>query len=114
MRLFLDDVRQPSFVGWSGDDIIVCRTTTQAIAAFERGDIDIMSLDHDLGGLVDDRGADGLSGYDFVLYLEERAHDGTLTDIPQWNVHSQNPEGAQRMKAALVSAERFIARRRTP
>jgi hypothetical protein len=106
MRLFLDDVRDPSYVGWFGEDIIVCRTATNAIEILRSGLVVEMSLDHDLG-----EQKDKLSGYDVACWIEQAIYEGKLFRVPRWSVHSSNPTGAERIRATLISAARFENRK---
>lgn len=106
MRLFLDDVREPSFIDWAGNDIVVCRTATEAIETLKAGGITEASLDHDLGGMLIEEGRDGLSGYAVACWIEEQAYTGNLKQFVVKS-HSQNPNGRDRIEAAIQSAERF-------
>ena len=100
MRLWLDDIR-PSPPGF---DIRV-KTAPDAIRFLKSGKIDEVSLDHDLGE-GDDPEVDVGTGYDIAVWIEAKAHDGTLPRLV-WNVHSANPVGRQKMEAALQNADRF-------
>ena len=102
MRLWLDD--DPNRAVPPGFDIVV-RTAKEAIDWIASGEIDEISLDHDLG-LTKDLGYDPGTGYDVAKWVEEQAYKGALPRI-KWSVHSANPAGASRMKSALQSAERF-------
>ena len=92
--LFLDDERDPSFVG--GGDWVVCRSSEGAIQeTVSRGcPPSVMSLDHDLGG--DDTAMQYLrwamgayEGWDFT-----------------YRVHSQNPVGRDNLVALCESFRR--------
>lgn len=95
-RLWLDDTRAPHAhgrIGWTW-----VRTADDAIALLERGDVIEASLDHDL----DPRAAIGeppreKTGYDVVCWM---AQHGVWPDNGV-HVHSENPEGAARMRAVL-------------
>ena len=100
MRLWLDDIR-PSPPGF---DVHV-KTAPDAIRFLESGKIDEVSLDHDLGE-GDDPEVDVGTGYDVAVWIEAKAHDGTLPRLV-WNVHSANPVGRQKMEIALQNADRF-------
>lgn len=89
MRIWLDDLR-PAPDGWYH-----CRTAEEAILLLGSGDVTAVSLDHDLGT--------PLSGYEVACFIERGAFEGTLPRIV-CHVHSQNPEGAKRMEAALLKA----------
>lgn len=107
MRLYLDDLR-----------VTGARTANpasfdahafnagEAIAMLETGNVTHISLDHDLNAEGElDAGVTG-TGYDVAAWIEARAHAGTLPRLT-WEVHSMNPAGAARIRAALESADRF-------
>ena len=91
VKLWLDDER-PAPEGW-----VHVETANKAIMYLERRIVDEISLDHDLGMMP------GVGcGYDVALWLEKNPRY-----LPKkWNVHSANPIGARKMKAALLNAER--------
>jgi hypothetical protein len=91
-KLYLDDERETP-EGW-----FRVFTAKQAIEALWTLDISEVSLDHDLGS------ADDSDGYDVAEWIEEQAFWGTLKRL-KWNVHSANPAGASRMRAALERAD---------
>lgn len=99
MRVWLDDMR-PMPIGF---DVHV-RTHNAALAIIDTGKVSFMSFDHDLGDMSDHK-----TGYDIAMAVERMAANGT---IPQfgWSVHSSNPVGAERIKKALTSADRFWSR----
>ena len=94
MKLWLDDVR-PAPEGWRA-----VQTAAEAIAVLASGGVELVSLDHDLGP------AEAGTGYDVASWIEEQAASGTLRRLA-WRVHSANPVGVDRMRAALESADRF-------
>ena len=95
IRLWLDDLRAAP-EGWHH-----ARTAAEAIALLAAGGVVEVSLDHDLG---DEPGVG--SGYDVACWIEQHAMQGTLQRL-DWRIHSANPVGRKKMKAALESAERF-------
>jgi hypothetical protein len=64
------------------------------IKLLETGEVTVMSLDHDLGDLY-------ITGYDVVLWLEEKVHEDSSFQLPVVMVHSSNAPARIRMKAAL-------------
>ncbi len=94
IRVWLDDKR-PMPKGFD----VFAMTAPEAIRYLETEEVSIVSLDHDLG-------AENGTGYDVATYIEKRAHNRTLPRL-EWHVHSANPVGAARMRAALESADRF-------
>lgn len=97
LKVFVDDIRNPPDRDW-----IVCRSVT----AFKRipwpmlHEIEILSLDHDLG-------QNRLTGYDLAKWLEVRAHKG-LSVPNKIVVHSANPVGRKNIQAAIHSIERMV------
>jgi hypothetical protein len=96
MRVFLDDIRN-SPPGW-----VVVRTAAEAIALLRTGEVTEMSLDHDLGG--DSTGMEVLEWIEWEVV--ERGFEP-----PQLIVHSGNPVGRERMRAAVESIERLRRQR---
>lgn len=90
--LFLDDERYPVNSDW-----VIARNVGDAFWYIQnKGMPDHMSLDHDLGFGC-------FTGMDFVKALcwdiQDRKFD--LPDGFTWEVHSQNPVGAENMKKYL-------------
>ena len=90
MKLFVDDIRNPSDSSW-----VIARTYKEAIAYLKTGNVCTISLDHDLGSKK--------TGYDIACYIEQEV---TLHSIscPAWLVHSANPVG----KANIINALRGL------
>lgn len=96
MKIYLDDVRDTPD-GWER-----FYTTEQLImylhdAGF--GGIETISLDHDLGEGI-------ATGYDFLVWLEERVYLGEVTSLPKILIHSDNSVGRENMKRCLESIAR--------
>lgn len=91
IKLWLDDLRDPEKLGYK--DYVWVKTYKDAIDILKTGKVKFASLDHDLGlTLTGEK-----TGYDVVCWMEENnvwPEDGV-------RVHSQNPVGAQKMKAVL-------------
>lgn len=94
LRLWLDDKR-PMPKGFD----VHAKTAREAIRYLESEEVSVVSLDHDLGALHG-------TGYDVATYIEEKAAKRLLPRM-QWHVHSANPVGAARMRAAMQSADKF-------
>jgi hypothetical protein len=102
INIWLDDERKPN------NNIIPCsgscsnwtwiKDAKTCIEAVETGNVRIISLDHDLGG--------ELTGYDVAKHIEQLCYEGKIR-CPVWNVHSQNPIGAQNIKAAMINAKYY-------
>ena len=95
LRLWLDDCR-PMPVGW---DVSV-PTAPDAIALLASGAVTAISLDHDLGPV------EAGTGYDVACWIEQAAHEGRIAQL-EWSLHTDNPVGRERMRAALINADRF-------
>jgi hypothetical protein len=94
MKLYLDDVREAP-IGWTR----VC-SASAAIWWLKTGSVEEVSLDHDLG----ESRVCG-TGYEVASWIEEAAIDNKIPRC-RWWVHSSNPVGVARMKAALRNADR--------
>jgi hypothetical protein len=100
MRVFLDDVRSAP-EGWT-----LVRWPEEVIALLETGEVQELSLDHDLGD--DEHG----TGYDVLVWIEEAVALRGFRP-PKIMIHSANAVGRQRMELALASIRRFEAQKRT-
>jgi len=98
MRVFLDDERTTPD-GW-----VRVYWPDEAIALLETGQVDELSLDHDLGD--DERG----TGYDVVLWVEEAVALRGFRP-PKMSVHSANSSARQKMQAG-IDAIQALARER--
>jgi hypothetical protein len=94
IALFLDDRRSPPADG----DWIIARSSAEAIRLLATGEVTYISFDHDLGG--EDH------GMLVVDWLEARANADPSFPLPAWRVHSANPVGAARIRAAMAAIER--------
>lgn len=87
--MWLDDVRKEP-VGW-----VRCFWPDEVISLLAKGDVDEMSLDHDLGD--DSRG----TGYDVLRWLEEQVFLGKMDPPNRIVVHSANPVAQTRMRDTI-------------
>lgn len=121
MKLFLDDVRWPEFIGVDPDGWYVVRNVKQAIETVERvlemgEEWEEASLDHDLGAC--DVCMEGRTWEEWLIECAGTAmpnceHYGTGYNFVQWmiendkwptkkpRVHSMNPVGRARMEMAI-------------
>ncbi|AQH01525.1 hypothetical protein A9R05_22195 [Burkholderia sp. KK1] len=95
MKVFLDDER-PTPEGW-----IRVYWPVEAIRLLEAGNVDEISLDHDLGD--DDRG----TGYDVILWIEEAVALRGFRP-PKISVHSANSSARAKMEAGVLAIERLV------
>lgn len=96
IRVWVDDVREPPGREDAEDDYLWARTYDEAIFLLAHQKVEVISLDHDLGG--------SKTGYDIVCWIEEQVYYGRMP-LPQIFCHSQNPVGRRRILAAV---ERMI------
>lgn len=97
MKVYLDDER-PTPEGWLR---VYC--PDEAIRMLETGNVEEISLDHDLGD--DERG----TGYDVILWIEEAVALRNFRP-PRITVHSANSSAADKMRAGVLSIERLASR----
>lgn len=92
--LFLDDERDPSFVG--GGEWVVCRSTDEAVTeTLSRGcPPSVMSLDHDLGGTD--------TSMRYLRWVTDQYENWEFS----YRVHSQNPVGRDNIVSLLESYRR--------
>ena len=97
MKLFIDDIRNPSDVGWH-----VARSSQEAISFMSRqGCPRVISFDHDLGG--ED------TAMKVVKWMIEKDLDEQGGFIPEdfaFLIHSSNPVGRRNIDALL---SRYLA-----
>lgn len=105
IRIFLDDERDPkdpliqSNFGAEGDETWA-KTAQVAINYLKQGNVEFISLDHDLG--PESSG----TGMDVARWIEEEAYHGSLPKL-SWSIHSKNPVGRKNMMRALVKADEY-------
>jgi len=93
INLYLDDKRA------CPEGFVIARTMDEAIKLMEQHDVDILSLDHDLG---EDENKELLpTGYDFVKYF---CANGLYAD--RIYIHTYNPRGREDMYETLKGAQR--------
>lgn len=91
MKLFIDDIRNPTGEGW-----VIARDYDSAITYLQSGNVTEISFDHDLG-------ENSKSGYDIVCWIEQALYTGILKSVPVMNVHSANPVGRANIDRAIRS-----------
>lgn len=101
MKIWLDDVR-PTPEGWTR-----CYWPQEVIAILKaEDDVELVSLDHDLGD--DDRG----TGYDVLTWIEEQVVVNNYFP-PSLKVHSANVSARRKMEAAIAQIIRLAERNLT-
>lgn len=102
MKLWHDDIRKPP-----SDDWTWARTNPEAVELLLTGEVEVCSLDHDLGfedvdpdapGAHMLRGSGPQTGYDLVRWMV--SEEGVVPDTVV--LHSWSPVGAERMRALLA------------
>jgi hypothetical protein len=93
MKVFLDDERAAP-EGW-----MLVRWPEEAIALLETGEVDALSLDHDLGD-------DARTGYVVLIWIEEAVAMRGFTP-PTITIHSANAGARRRMELAVASIRRL-------
>ena len=94
MKVYLDDFR-PTPDGW-----VRVYWPDEAIKLLKTGNVEIISLDHDLGD--DERG----TGYDVVLWIEEAVATQAFIP-PEIRVHSANTSARNKMEAGINAIKRL-------
>lgn len=97
IKIWLDDMRLPPD-GW-----VWAKTADEAIRLLKAGDVEEISLDHDLGHSHYNGFEEEKTGYTVAKFIEEGAVNGTLPEMDCY-IHTQNVVGRENIKAALRSA----------
>lgn len=101
MKIWLDDIRDAPDETWT-----VARTARDALLMVNEnvGNVEVLSLDHDLGD------ENELTGYDVLSILEKLVGTGELLSViipNEFRIHSANPVGRKNMQAAIDSIEKM-------
>jgi len=98
MKIFIDDIREVNDNKW-----IIFRTYEQFIPFFINNYkiIDLISLDHDMGN-------NKMTGYEFLNWLESKIFHVEFKNVPNIQIHSQNPVGRINMNKVIKSIEKFM------
>jgi hypothetical protein len=102
IRLWVDDERDPSDpkiqqLFKSQGNEVWAKTQQEAINYLEKGNVEYISLDCDLG-------ENGGRGYKIAEWIEEKAYYKKLSSL-DWYIHSQNPVEALKATQALIKAD---------
>ena len=95
MRIFLDDERKTP-KGW-----VRTYWPNEVIDFLKTGQVEVVSLDHDLGN--DKKG----TGYDVILWIEEAVIVNGFCP-PHILVHSANPAARLRMEKGILSIKKYL------
>ena len=91
IKIYLDDKREAPY-GW-----IQCRWPNEVIEFIKKGNVEIISLDHDLGGVVDDNKHE-ITGMDVLNWLEQSINEDIKFMPPTIIIHTQNAAKFSEMK----------------
>lgn len=96
MKLWLDDVRDPTKYGAIG--FVWVKTAKEAIEKLATGKVTFASLDHDLNEYLsfENRQIEN-TGYNVILWMEEH----NVWPEEGVRVHSMNPVGKKRMEQVI-------------
>lgn len=96
-NLYIDDIRFPP----PDRDWLICRTSQEALDRIkEIGLPQFISFDHDLG--------EADTTMIFLRRLVNEVWDGK-SDIPEYQIHSANPVGAQNIRSFMESWKRSLS-----
>jgi len=93
IKIFLDDLREPPDDSWA---VARCIVEFQVLVEENFGNIDEISLDHDLGGVNEQEN----NGYRAICWLEKKV---CMDGMPKPNniyIHSANPSVHGKMRFA--------------
>jgi len=88
MKVYLDDIREAP-EGW-----IRTKTVDETIDLLKTGKVTHLSLDHDLGPVLE-------VGSDVLTWIEFHVAKGVFTAPDYMYVHSANPPAKERMQRAI-------------
>lgn len=98
MKVYLDDERtEPR--GW-----FRVKTAKEAINVLKNNNVDVISLDHDLG--YPDNG----TGYDVLVWIEMNVFDGNYTP-PEILIHTANPSARIKMIQGVEAINKRLNKR---
>ena len=97
MKVYLDDERSTPD-GW-----VRVYWPDEAIELLKTGQVQEISLDHDLGN--DERG----TGYDVVLWVEEAVMTRGFVP-PRMSVHSANSSARKKMELGIDAIKKYVER----
>lgn len=93
MKVYLDDERK------TPEGFVRVYWPDEAIKLLETGEVELISLDHDLGD--DERG----TGYDVLLWIEEQVYLNGFK-APEIIVHSSNSSARRKMELAIANIKK--------
>lgn len=107
-KLWIDDVRDPNEYAKDPANWLWVKTYDEAENALLAHSWDVVSFDHDLSeehySLLPEKA--NRTGYHLAVICERGAYFKTMKQF-DWKVHSQNPQGAARIRMSLNKADEF-------
>ena len=100
MKVYLDDERETP-EGW-----VRVYWPEEAIDLLSKGNVEEISLDHDLGD--DEHG----TGYDVILWIEEQVITNSFVP-PKMYVHSANSSAREKMESGIRSINKYYEKTHT-
>lgn len=88
MKIYLDDLREVPDKSWT-----LVRTPQEAFKLIMSGQVELASLDHDLG-------SGQPTGYDVLKWIEEEVFNNNFVP-PAFQIHTANPVGRRNMYAVI-------------
>ena len=104
IKLWLDDIRDPASsaikrIYGTDNSWIWVKNVGDAKKILLTDNVVLISFDNDLGQGLEE-------GYQLANWIEEQAHNGTLSRMI-YQIHSSNPSGSEKIRMAMVGAEKF-------
>ena len=92
MKIYLDDTRQVPDESWT-----LTKTVKETIKHLIQGEVEEISLDHDLGDEENE------TGYDVLLWIEEKVYLAGYIPPQTIRIHTMNNVARKKMEQALNS-----------
>lgn len=104
-KIYLDDERQTPD-GWHR-----CYWPEEVIEILKTEQVDVISLDHDLGEFNCEKPR---TGYDVLLWIEQEVATNPAFSPPRILLHTANPAARKKMAQAAQAIIRFVQKRKEP
>ncbi|MFH1903509.1 MAG: cyclic-phosphate processing receiver domain-containing protein [Candidatus Omnitrophota bacterium] len=105
LKIWLDDKRDPE--EWNHPGWIWVKTANECIELLKTGEVEAISLDHDLGEI---NGKQEKTGYDVIRWIEDQVGEDTGFLPPRiMKPHSNSYIGHEKIKVAIKHTEDMMA-----
>ncbi len=104
MKLFIDDIRMPSDVGFVDNEWVIARNAFDAMQMIEQHRPQTIAFDHDLGDDGPDYGLrekTGLTVAQWLTHEDMRKGGAMITPEFTFTCHSANPVGKKNIEEHL-------------